>query len=197
VKSFGRCYALGVAAFLAATLLAAQQGRKAETEAFSPAQSAADHLRDAAGAHGAFVAAGLIKTSFQESNLATLMEYPDDEIAVVELTGALVRQAFERSISLYPQPNSSFLQISGFEVTFDPSAPANQRIRSVTENGSPLSDGTTYRIAMPIRLARGGYGYFKIWDAKKIVSTVPNTTVEKALAGKKAEDTRPRWVAQP
>lgn len=168
---------------------------KAEIEAYSPAQAAADVLRDVAGTDGAFLAAGMIKSSFQPDNLASLLEFPNDEIVVVALTGAQLKQAFERSVSLYPQPNSSFLQISGFEVTFSPSAPPNARIKSVTAGGAPLEDGKSYTIAMPVTLARGGYGYFKIWDRSKIVSNVPNTTVEKALTGKRAVETRPRWVA--
>lgn len=192
-----RWFAVATMSLIALMAVAFAQQRKAEVEAFSPAQAAADLLREASGADGAFLAAGLLKDSFQPDNLATLLEYPDDELVVLALRGSLVKQAFERSISLYPQPNSSFLQISGFEVVFDPNAPPNQRIKSVTAGGSPLDEGKTYNIAMPITLARGGYGYFKIWDRSKIVSTVPNTTVEKLLSGKKHTETKPRWVAQP
>jgi 2',3'-cyclic-nucleotide 2'-phosphodiesterase (5'-nucleotidase family) len=187
---------MGAACLALACCALAPAQSKAETEAFSPAQAAADVLRDAAGADGAFLAAGMIKSTFQQDNLATLLEFPNDEIVVVALTGAQIKQAFERSVSLYPQPNSSFLQISGFEVTFSPSAPPNSRVKSATAGGAPIEDGKSYTIAMPVTLARGGYGYFKIWDRNKIVSTVPNTTVEKALTGKRAVETRPRWVAQ-
>lgn len=183
---------LAAAALFGAALA---QGKGAGVESHSPSQAAADILRDAASADGAFLAAGLVKDQFQNDNLASLLQYPDDEIVVVALKGAQIRQAFERSISLYPQQNTSFLQISGFEVNFDPNAEPNQRIKKISAMGSALDENKTYNIAMPASLGRGGLGYFKIWDKTKIVNTLPNLTVEKALAGKRATETRPRWIA--
>ncbi len=165
-------------------------------EAHSPSQVAADVLRDLANADGAFMAAGLVKDSFQSDNLASMLQYPEDEIVVLALKGSQIRQAFERSVSLYPQSNTSFLQISGFEVVFDPNADANARIKRVTAGGSPLDDAKTYNVAMPASLGRGGLGYFKIWDRSKITNTLPNQTMEKALAGKRATETSPRWKAE-
>jgi len=184
---------VGLTAAMALCALAQQRGPAVDSH--GPSQAAADILRDAANADGAFLAAGLVKESFQSDNLASLMQYPDDEIVVVGISGALVRQAFERSISLYPQPNTSMLQISGFEVTFDPNGEPGKRIKRVSAGGSALEDAKTYNIAMPSSLGRGGLGYFKIWDKAKIVSTLPDTTVEKALAGKKLQTTSARWIA--
>lgn len=174
--------------------LAIQRGPA--VDAHLPSQAAADVLREAANADGAFLAAGLVKDSFSKDNLATLVQYPEDEVVVLALKGSQIRQAFERSISLYPQQNTSFLQVSGFEIGFDPSAAPGQRIKRVTAAGGPLDDSRTYNIAMPASLGRGGLGYFKIWDKNKIVSTLPNTTVEKVLSGKKFAETSPRWVAE-
>lgn len=176
------------------TILALQRGPA--SEAHLPSQSAADVLREAASADGAFLAAGLVKDSFSRDNLGSLLQYPEDEVVVLALRGSQLRQAFERSISLYPQPNTSFLQVSGFEIVFDPNGSPNNRIKRVTAGGSPLDDGRTYNVAMPASLGRGGLGYFKIWDKNKIVSTLPNTTVEKVLSGKKFAETSPRWVAE-
>lgn len=164
-------------------------------EAHGPSQAAADVLREVAGADGAFLAAGLVKSNFDRDNLASLMTYPDDEIVVVAMKGSDIRAAFERSVALLPESNLSFLQVSGFEIAFDPKAMSGARIKNVTVGGSKLDDGREYRIAMPSSLGRGGFGYFKIWDRSKIVQTL-STTVEKALVGKKATETRPRWVAQ-
>lgn len=192
-----RVWKIGLIGLTAALALCAwAQQRGPAVDSHGPSQAAADILRDAASADGAFLAAGLVKESFQSDNLASLMQYPDDEIVVVGISGSLVRQAFERSISLYPQPNTSMLQISGFEVTFDPNAEPGKRIKRVSAAGSALEDAKTYNIAMPSSLGRGGLGYFKIWDKAKIVSTLPDTTVEKALAGKKMSTSAPRWVAE-
>lgn len=192
-----RFRSLTVTGLLAVVSLCAwAQQRGPAVDSHGPSQAAADILREVANADGAFLAAGLVKESFQNDDLATLMQYPDDEIVVIGITGAQIRQAFERSISLFPQPNTSMLQISGFEVVFDPNAEPNKRIKRVSANGSALEDGKTYNIAMPSSLGRGGLGYFKIWDKTKIVSTVAGTTVEKALAGKKLVASPARWVAE-
>lgn len=187
--------ACSVLVALSALASSAQQKGPA-VESHLPSQSAADVLKEKANADGAFLAAGLVKESFQQDNLASLLQYPEDEIVVLALKGSLLRQAFERSISLYPQQNTSFLQVSGFEIGFDPGAAPGSRIKRVSTNGSPLDDNKTYNVAMPASLGRGGLGYFKIWDKNKIVNTVPNLTVEKALSGQKVQPTTPRWVAE-
>lgn len=164
--------------------------------AHSPSQAAADVIRDFASADGAFLAAALVKTDFQKDDLSTLIQYPNDYIVVVELTGAQVKQAFERSVSLYPQSNLSFLQISGFEVTFNRTSPPNSRIVSISVNGSKLEDVKTYNVAMPSSLQRGGLGYFRIWDKAKIVRKYEDKNLEEVLKGKPASATSPRWSAQ-
>ena len=171
-------------------------GQGPEVGAHLPSQAAADILRDYATVDGAFLAAGLVKPTFQKSeDLASLIQYPSDELVVVTITGAQVKQAFERSLSLYPEENSGFLQISGFEVTFSKSAPSGQRVLSVRCNGVSLEESKNYRIAMPSSLGRGGLGYFKIWDKAKITKTFEKVTVESILKGKRYAETSSRWVA--
>jgi 2',3'-cyclic-nucleotide 2'-phosphodiesterase (5'-nucleotidase family) len=165
------------------------------TEAHAASQAAADVLRESSGADGAFLAAGLVKESYKSDNLATLLQYPTDELVLVSLRGSQIRQAFERSVSLYPQPNTSFLQISGFEVVFSKSGAPGQRIVGITAKGAKLDDEQTYTIAMPNTLGRGGLGYFKIWDKSKIVKTF-DQTVEDVLRGKRFTESSPRWLAQ-
>lgn len=166
-----------------------------ELGADGPGQSAADALRDFTHADGAFIAAGLLRASIQKDNLAALFEFSSDEIVMVKLSGAQLKQAFERSLSVYPMPNSSFLQISGFEVTFSKSAPIGQRVKSATASGTPIDSTRTYTIAMPARLGRGGFGYFKIWDKADITQTFSGATVETVLKGKPVTVTSSRWVA--
>lgn len=167
------------------------------TGAHLPSQAAADVIREFAGADGAFLAAGLIKEGpTRTDSLASILQYPADEIVLVHLRGSQIRQAFERSVSLYPQSNSSFLQISGFEVSFSKSASPGQRIMSVMAGSSKLDDERTYSVAMPNTLGRGGLGYFKIWDKSKIAKTLEQT-VEAVLKGKRYVETQPRWSALP
>lgn len=166
-----------------------------ETGANKASQAAADEIKSAAGTDAAFLAAALVKKDCDKENLASILQYPTDQIVVVNLSGTLLKQALERSVSLYPQPNTSFLQLSGVEATFKKSAASGSRIITVTVAGSPISADKTYSIAMPASLGRGGLGYFKIWDKTKIVKTL-DKTAEEILKGKKFVDTSPRWSVQ-
>ena len=168
----------------------------AETGAHLPSQAAADVLRSFAGTDGAFMAAGLVKSQYSKDNLASLLQYPTDEVVILKLLGSQLKQAFERSVSLYPQPNTSFLQLSGFEVTFAKNPTAGPRVLSVTVGGSKVDDSQSYTVAMPSSLGRGGLGYFKIWDKSKITKTFEKTTIEDVLRDKKFSESSPRWVAQ-
>jgi 2',3'-cyclic-nucleotide 2'-phosphodiesterase (5'-nucleotidase family) len=161
----------------------------------SAAQCAADALKDYAQADGAFIPARLLNSSFDKAHLATLLKYPTDTVETLSLTGAQIRLAFERSISFYPQPISSFLQISGFDVVFKKGASPNQRIVSISTPTGKLDDAANYNVAMPKLLAEGGEGYFKIWEHSKTVKTF-GKTLEEVLVGKAATDTAPRWTAQ-
>lgn len=163
--------------------------------AYAPAQAAADVLRQVSGSDGAFINAGILKPSFNSEDLSTLMLYPTDEILVLRLKGSEIRQAFERSLSLYPQENTSFLQVSGFEIEFSTSGDPGKRVLNVKASGTDLDENRYYQVAMPAALGRGGSGYFKLWDKTKIVATVPNQTVESVLKGKRAVDSKPRWVS--
>lgn len=161
--------------------------------AYGPAQTAADLVRSAAGADIALLPAGMMFREFQGDDLSKLFRFPGDAISVSKLSGAQILLALNRSISLYPSPNIGFLQVAGLEVTFDPSKPSSERVVSVTVDGTKLNESQTYEVAMPISLARGGYGYFNSWDKKSIVRTLENVTLDSVLKGKKPDTQTPRW----
>jgi 2',3'-cyclic-nucleotide 2'-phosphodiesterase (5'-nucleotidase family) len=176
--------------------LSAYAQKTPDVGAHLPSQAAADAIRDFAATDGAFLAAGLINQTYDKDNLASLLLVPTDPIVILNLSGASLKLAFERSVSLYPQPNMSFLQISGFEVTFNKDASPDHRVVRVTVNGAPLDPGHNYTVAMPQSLGQGTLGYFKIWDRSKISKTLDKATVESVLKGKKYVETAPRWVVQ-
>jgi len=168
----------------------------ADVGANRAAQSAADALKTFTGADAAFFAGALVRpANLDRNDLKSILEYPTESILIMSLTGAQIKAAFERSVSLYPQPSTSFLQISGFVVTFNKSAVAGQRIVSVMVGTAPLDPQHTYTVAMPASLGRGGLGYFKIWD-KSNITKVLDKQVEDALAGQKYADTPLRWLPQ-
>lgn len=168
-----------------------------DTEPTVGAQAAADALREAAGADAAFLAAGMVRDTFDPSDLSTILRYPSDEVAVVNLRGSQIRQALERSVSLAPSPSDSFLQLSGLEATYSRSARPEARIQSVSVGPTRLDDARTYTVAMPGTLARGGLGYFKIWDRSQIVKTLDGMTLSQILKGRRAGDSAPRWRTVP
>jgi 2',3'-cyclic-nucleotide 2'-phosphodiesterase (5'-nucleotidase family) len=164
--------------------------------AYLPAQAAADVLREYAGVDGAFLGADEVKTTYSKQNLSSLLAFPAvDKLVIVSLTGAELKRAFERSVSLYPQDNPDFLQISGFEVTFNKTADPESRVVKATVGGSPIDDHKTYTVAMPDELGNGALGYFKIWDKGQITKTY-DKTVDSILLGKPYAATSPRWSSQ-
>lgn len=162
----------------------------------SAAQSSADALRASTDADIAFVAAGLFKdrAKIDTGDLAANLLFPTDEIVVLDLTGAQLKQAFERSLVFYPQANSSFLYLSGGTVSFDRSAASGSRVKIISLEAG-YDDGKRYKVAMPASLGNGGLGYFKIWDEKNIASKASGT-MEALLKGKRATAGEARWLSQ-
>lgn len=159
-------------------------------------QSAANELKAFTSADFAFLGAGFLKESFSKDDLSTMLTYPTDEVVVLNLTGEQIRQALERSVSLYPQPNPSFLQLSGLDVVFKKSGAPKSRIISITVAGAPLVESRSYSVAMPSLLAKGGLGYFKIWENTKVAKRFEGQTIESILKGKRATEGALRWTAQ-
>jgi 5'-nucleotidase/2',3'-cyclic-nucleotide 2'-phosphodiesterase/3'-nucleotidase/5'-nucleotidase len=124
------------------------------------------------------------------------LEFSTDTIVVLNLTGSQIKQAFERSLSQYPQENTSFLQISGFEVTFNQKVKPGSRVVKITADGAPLDEKHTYTVAMPLLLGNGIGGYFKIWRISQLARSIDNKTMESVLSGKPYVATSPRWLAQ-
>ncbi|BCW97279.1 MAG: hypothetical protein KatS3mg024_0106 [Armatimonadota bacterium] len=133
----------------------------------------ADAVRRSAGAEIAFVPAGTLRTvelrvaDISPETLSSTVVDPEEEIAVLGLTGAQIREALERSVSLAPKPNRGFLQLSGLLVKYDLSSAPMSRVADVKVGQKPLEDARVYRVAMPAGLAAGGLGYFRVWGDTK------------------------------
>lgn len=85
-------------------------------------------------------------------------------LAVMDVTGAELKAAFEHSFSLYPKENGGFLHVAGAKVEFDSSKPANQRVVSIKykdESGNyvEINDTKTYTVATNAFTAQGGDGF--------------------------------------
>ena len=110
------------------------------------------------------IPAGMIRAS----DILKCLQYPNDEIAVMTLKGDQLLKALERSVSIYPQKNMGFLQVSGLTITFDPSAKKESRIKSVFAGSEQVVSNRTYRVATTKPLADGAYGYFTVWGDRTI-----------------------------
>jgi 2',3'-cyclic-nucleotide 2'-phosphodiesterase (5'-nucleotidase family) len=168
-----------------------------DTEGYGPAQAAADIIREAAGADIAFLPAGVLNPKVEAADLSSILKFPADELAVVNLTGAQVRSALERSAAMFPSPSDAFLQVSNLEVTFSKAAQPDFRITRVLVAGAALDAARTYTVAMPATLARGSHGYFKIWKREAIKSIVESVTLESLLKNKPSVDSASRWRVTP
>lgn len=185
-------------AVLAASSWAQPQARAAEVGGDPDAQSAAEFVRQAVSADVAILPAGMLRDDFDRANLATLVKFPTDPVVVVALTGSQLRQAFEKSVSLFPVGNSGFLQLAGAGVEFSKSAKADSRVTSVSVGGAALDSAKKYKVAMPSLLFGGALGYFRIWNEEQTPhENYPELTLEKILGGKSASKGPSAWTEKP
>jgi 2',3'-cyclic-nucleotide 2'-phosphodiesterase (5'-nucleotidase family) len=148
----------------------------------------ADAIRASAHADVAFVVAAafsdtaaIIKPgSFEMSDLLKTLEYKNETITIVKLTGDQIHAALEHGLYLYPKTNSSFLQTSGLTMTVDADAEGEKRVSAIKVGGEPLVAGKSYHVAMSNTLALGTLAYSKIWK-KSDIEKDTGKTLEAAL----------------
>ncbi|WP_413364804.1 bifunctional metallophosphatase/5'-nucleotidase [Lysinibacillus sp. 3P01SB] len=85
-------------------------------------------------------------------------------LAVMDVTGAELKAAFEHSLGSYPKENGGFLHVAGAKVEFDSSKPAGQRVVSIKYKDSSgsyvdIQDTETYAVATNAFTAQGGDGF--------------------------------------
>lgn len=164
--------------------------------ATSAGQAVADALKEFTASDVALVPAGLLKDTDKKEDLSASLAFESDGIVVVNITGAKLREALERSVSAFPQSSVGFLQVSGLEATFKKSAPANSRITSVLVGGSKLDDAKTYAVAMPLSLQQGQLGYANLWEKSATVRKFDKTTLATVVKGRRAGSFVARWSPQ-
>ncbi len=130
----------------------------------------ADALKSSARADLALVNAGalnrgtLAEGDINPDAIAALLAFPDDEVVTLTITGAQLRAALERAVQAYPTGSSAWLHGAGFTAEFNTQASTNRRITMVRVRGREVQDDDSFSVAMPISLAKGGAGYFTIWN---------------------------------
>ena len=161
--------------------------RSVRTEESNLANVILDAMKSAGGCDAAimhasaFASVTIGKGSAEIAEIVKAVQYQEDTIVVVNLTGDQLRKAFENSVHLYPQKSPEFLQVAGIVVTFDPSAEKDKRVTSLQIGGSEVSPAKKYKVAMPAPLANGALGYYRIWDKKKDIDTETGKSISDAV----------------
>jgi 2',3'-cyclic-nucleotide 2'-phosphodiesterase (5'-nucleotidase family) len=91
-------------------------------------------------------------------------------LALVEVSGADLREALERSADHLPRPAGHYLQVAGVAFGLDPAAPPGRRVSRVTVAGQPLDPARAYRVAVPDYLARGQDGFTMLARGRVLLS---------------------------
>ena len=90
-----------------------------------------------------------------------MLPYPDSCLKL-QVTGQVIKDALEESVSLYPEAEAKFLAVSGLKFTFDPSKSANSRIKAtdiLLPSGKPINLRKEYTVALNNYIGSGGDGY--------------------------------------
>jgi 2',3'-cyclic-nucleotide 2'-phosphodiesterase (5'-nucleotidase family) len=161
--------------------------KNCRTEASSLASVIADAIREVERADIALVHASAFaditvpKGRATAADILKALQFREDTVVLVNLTGEQVRRALENGLRFLPTKSAEFLQVSGLSVEVDPDADKEKRVTSVKAGAKPLDDKKTYKVAMPSPLANGALGYYKIWDKSKAIDRDTGKTVEDAV----------------
>ncbi len=142
----------------------------------------ADALRLSNHTDGAFIAAASFVRSSRVLGPGTIdvddiyeaFQFPSEAVAIVKLSGKQIVSGLKMSFTLYPVGYSGFLQISGITASVAMNH-GSAVISNVKIDNKLVQPNQFYKIAMPLTLANGAQGYFRVWDKDDIVSSGPRT----------------------
>lgn len=134
--------------------------RKAETNL---GNFIADVMKEAAGADGAIINGGTIRTSapkgiLKVSDIYSIVPF-DNYIVAIRLTGQQIRDTLEHGVSAIADDAGRFPQVSGIRFTFQPSKKTGSRVGDIFIGNAPLDPEKDYTIATNDFLAAGGDGF--------------------------------------
>ena len=121
---------------------------------------AADSLRILAESDISLIGGGNIRKSIEIGDITLGNVYDvqpfQNDVVVVTAKGQDVKNAMEFSLAHEGETFGGYLQISGFEVKWDPSKESGSRVVSMEIDGNEMSLTSTYTVAMSDFLALGG-----------------------------------------
>lgn len=122
---------------------------------------------------GAVINSDSIRSSLPEGRVSEYdlyKTYPyGDNITFLTMKG----EAFLRALEASLEAKDNFPQVAGFTVTYNPSAPAGQKIKQIVleKNGRVVRPRETYRIAVTDHVLAGGFGHDKFIDSLEFKNT--------------------------
>lgn len=129
---------------------------------------ATDAFRWKTGADVAFTNGGGIRASIDVGNITKneiVTVFPfGNFIATKNVTGEAIIKALEHGVSIYPEPNGGFPQVSGITFAIDPSKDAGSRVTDVKIDGIIIDLEKEYLLATNDFLIAGGDGYTMLAD---------------------------------
>ncbi len=129
---------------------------------------AADSLRAAAGSDIALINGGALRSGslkageIEQAAIDGLLNFGDDDVVTLTITGAQLREALERAVREYPTADVAFLHGAGLSVSFKGQG-GPPRITSVNVGGREIGAQDSIRVAMPVSLANDAY--FNVWSS--------------------------------
>lgn len=132
-------------------------------------------MRERTGADIAFMNGGGIRDSIDTGEVTmhdVVNAFPFINLVEAQkMTGDVIAQALEESVSLYPESNGGFLHVSGMSFTYDPNAEPYNRVQDVMIGDEPLDAEAEYVVGTNDFLAAGGDGYSMFSDQEVVLST--------------------------
>jgi 5'-nucleotidase len=126
------------------------------------AMLAAEPTAEIAVTNGGGLRAGLPAGTVTWGDVLTVLPF-SNTLASLTIRGGALREALENGLSLVGQNAGRFPQVAGLRFTFDPAAPAGQRVREVQVRRDgrfvPLDPDRAYRVVTNNFMRRGGDGY--------------------------------------
>jgi 2',3'-cyclic-nucleotide 2'-phosphodiesterase (5'-nucleotidase family) len=120
--------------------------------------------------HGLFGTNGLRKGAITLGDVWKIVPY-ENTVGVLQLTPAQLKDALEENAAAYERRD--FRGIWGLRITLDPTAPAGNRVATITRpDGSPLNDDERLAVAFnSYELASGGLR----WNKLRALADAPDT----------------------
>jgi 5'-nucleotidase/UDP-sugar diphosphatase len=144
----------------------------------------ADAMRDSTAADVTVLNSGSIRANetYPPGAVLTrrdvLSELPfGNTTALVEVSGATLREVLEHGFSQIEEMAGRFPQVSGMSVRYRPRAPAGNRVVSVDVGGVPLDPAARYRLAVNNFMLGGGDGYTMLSRGRVLIGATDGKLV--------------------